>query len=171
MLEGFYYYKLLLESALVGAVRCRHMFPGACSGWGAAGLSSEMESRSAMVARMFHEGDTMCVRLCGGVVLRKWSPAWRRLLECFTRAPHQREKGAPVPGPGAGAGAAETGREAAGASGTGARSSLCGNQPVFRVHRQFFTKSFLGDGVAALAPSSGEEPTWPRHRAGVASMA
>ena len=24
--------------------------------------------------------------------------------------------------------------------------------------RQFFTKSFLGDGVAALAPSSGEEP-------------
>ena len=37
--------------------------------------------------------------------------------------------------------------------------------------RQLFTKSFLGDGVAALAPSSGEEPTWPRHRAGVASMA
>jgi len=36
--------------------------------------------------------------------------------------------------------------------------------------RQLFTKSFLGDGVAALAPSSGEEPTWPRHRAGVASM-
>ena len=24
--------------------------------------------------------------------------------------------------------------------------------------RQFFTKSFLGDDVAALAPSSGEEP-------------
>ena len=38
-------------------------------------MSSEMESRSAMVARMFHEGDTMCVRWCGGVVLRKWSPA------------------------------------------------------------------------------------------------
>ena len=76
-----------------------------------------------------------------------------------------------MPGPGAGAGAAETGREAAGASGTGARSSLCGNQPVFRVHRQFFTKSFLGDGVAALAPSSGEEPTPPRYRLGVASMA
>merc|ERR1719421_1961024 len=75
MLEGFYYYRLLLESALVGAVRRRHMFPGTCSGWGAAGLSSEMESRSAMVARMFHEGDTMCVRWCGGVVLRKWSPA------------------------------------------------------------------------------------------------
>mmetsp|Transcript_8098 Transcript_8098/g.21661 ORF Transcript_8098/g.21661 Transcript_8098/m.21661 type:complete len:235 (-) Transcript_8098:401-1105(-) len=36
-----------------------------------------MESRSAMVARMFHEGDTMCVRWCGGVVLRKWSPARR----------------------------------------------------------------------------------------------
>ena len=32
-------------------------------------------------------------------------------------------------------------------------------------------KSFLGDGVAALVPSSGEEPTSPRHRAGVASMA
>jgi hypothetical protein len=37
--------------------------------------------------------------------------------------------------------------------------------------RQFFTKSFLGDDVAALAPSSGEEPTSPCHRAGVASMA
>ena len=37
--------------------------------------------------------------------------------------------------------------------------------------RQFFTKSFLGDDVAALAPSSGEEPTSPRRRAGVASMA
>ena len=37
--------------------------------------------------------------------------------------------------------------------------------------RQLFTKSFLGDDVAALAPSSGEEPTLPRHRAGVASMA
>ena len=37
--------------------------------------------------------------------------------------------------------------------------------------RQFFTKSFLGDGVAALAPSSGEEPALPRHRAGSASMA
>ena len=33
--------------------------------------------------------------------------------------------------------------------------TLCGNQPVCRV----------------LAPSSGEEPTLPRHRAGVASMA
>ena len=29
--------------------------------------------------------------------------------------------------------------------------------------RQFFTKSFLGDDMAALAPSSGEEPTSPRH--------
>ena len=33
------------------------------------------------------------------------------------------------------------------------------------------TKSFLGDDVAALVPSSGEKPTPPRHRAGVASMA
>ena len=31
--------------------------------------------------------------------------------------------------------------------------------------------SVLGDDVAAAAPSSGEEPTSPRHRAGVASMA
>ena len=31
--------------------------------------------------------------------------------------------------------------------------------------------SFLDDDVAALAPSSGEEPASPRHRAGVASMA
>ena len=37
--------------------------------------------------------------------------------------------------------------------------------------RKFFTKSFLGDDVAALVPSSGEEPTPPYHRAGVASMA
>ena len=37
--------------------------------------------------------------------------------------------------------------------------------------RKFFTKSFLGDGVAVLARSSGEEPASPRHRAGVASMA
>ena len=37
--------------------------------------------------------------------------------------------------------------------------------------RQFFTKSFLGDDAAALAPLSGEEPASPRHRAGVASMA
>ena len=37
--------------------------------------------------------------------------------------------------------------------------------------RQFFPKSFLGDGAAVLAPSSGEEPASPRHRAGVASMA
>ena len=37
--------------------------------------------------------------------------------------------------------------------------------------RQFFTKSFLGNDVAALAPSSGEEPASPRHRAGIASMA
>ena len=32
-------------------------------------------------------------------------------------------------------------------------------------------KSFRGDDAAALAPSSGEEPASPRHRAGVASMA
>ena len=37
--------------------------------------------------------------------------------------------------------------------------------------RKFFTKSFLGDGTAALAPSSGEESAPPRHRAGGASMA
>ena len=37
--------------------------------------------------------------------------------------------------------------------------------------RRFFTKSFLGDDVAALAPSSGEEPAAPRRRAGAASMA
>ena len=35
---------------------------------------------------------------------------------------------------------------------------------------QFFTKSFLGDDAAVLAPSSGEEPASPRHR-GLASMA
>ena len=34
-----------------------------------------------------------------------------------------------------------------------------------------FSAMFLGDDVAALAPSSGEEPISPRHRAGVASMA
>ena len=45
---------------------------------------------------------------------------------------------------------------------------LCGNQPVRRV--RFFTKSLLGDDVAALDPSSDEEPAPPRHRAGVASM-
>ena len=48
---------------------------------------------------------------------------------------------------------------------------LCGNQPVRRVHRQFFTKSFLGDAAAVMAPSSGVEPVSPRYRAGVASMA
>ena len=32
------------------------------------------------------------------------------------------------------------------------------------------TKSFLGDDAAVLARSSGEEPAFPRHRAGVASM-
>ena len=36
-----------------------------------------------------------------------------------------------------------------------------------RVHREFFTKSFLGDDVAALALSSGEEPASPRYRASV----
>ena len=43
---------------------------------------------------------------------------------------------------------------------------LCGNQPVRRV----FTKSFLGDDAADLAPSRGEEPASSRSRAGVASM-
>ena len=37
--------------------------------------------------------------------------------------------------------------------------------------RQFFTESVPGDDVAALVPSTGEEPASPRHRAGVASMA
>ena len=37
--------------------------------------------------------------------------------------------------------------------------------------RQFFTKSFLGDGAAVLARSSGEEPASPRRRAGVAATA
>ena len=36
--------------------------------------------------------------------------------------------------------------------------------------RQFFTKSFLSDGAAVLARSSGEERAPPRYRAGVASM-
>ena len=39
-----------------------------------------------------------------------------------------------------------------------------GTQPVF-------TKPFLGDDAAVPAPSSGDEPAPPRHRAGVASMA
>ena len=37
--------------------------------------------------------------------------------------------------------------------------------------RQFFTKSFLGDGATVLTRSSGEEPASPRHRAGIASTA
>ena len=37
--------------------------------------------------------------------------------------------------------------------------------------QKFFTKSFLSDGAAVLARSSGEERASPRHRAGVASMA
>ena len=36
--------------------------------------------------------------------------------------------------------------------------------------RQFFTKSFLGDDAAVLAPSSGEEPALSRYRAGAASV-
>ena len=39
--------------------------------------------------------------------------------------------------------------------------TLCGNQPVCRVH----------DDAAMLDPLSNEEPASPRHRAGVASMA
>jgi hypothetical protein len=50
-------------------------------------------------------------------------------------------------------------------------AELCGNQPVRRVQPIIFTKSFLGDDATALAPSSGEEPSSPRHRAGIASMA
>ena len=49
--------------------------------------------------------------------------------------------------------------------GRGAASFLCGNQPVCRVQ----LKASLGNDVAALAPSSGEDPTLPRHRAGAAS--
>ena len=41
-------------------------------------------------------------------------------------------------------------------------SAQCGNQPVRRVH---------GEDAAVLASSSGEEPSSPRHRTGVASMA
>ena len=53
-----------------------------------------------------------------------------------------------------------------------ARAECCvGINQCVGCTRQFFTKSFLGDDVAALAPPSGEEPTSPRHRAGVASMA
>ena len=37
--------------------------------------------------------------------------------------------------------------------------------------RKFFIKSFLGDDAAVPAPSNGDEPAPPRHRAGVASMA
>ena len=37
--------------------------------------------------------------------------------------------------------------------------------------QKFFTKSFRGDDAAVLAPSSGEESTPPRRRAGVASLA
>ena len=36
--------------------------------------------------------------------------------------------------------------------------------------RQFFSKSFLGDGAAVLARSSGEERAPPRYRAGVACV-
>ena len=50
-------------------------------------------------------------------------------------------------------------------------SNLSGNQPVHGgCTRQFFSKSFLGDGAAVLARSSGEEPASPRHRAGVACV-
>ena len=51
------------------------------------------------------------------------------------------------------------------------RVDLCANQPVSRVHRQFFAKSFLGDNAAVLAGASGKRPQTARHRAGVASMA
>ena len=40
-------------------------------------------------------------------------------------------------------------------------SGLCGNQPVCRVH---------DDDATVLAPSSGEESTPPRRRAGVATF-
>ena len=50
-------------------------------------------------------------------------------------------------------------------------SILCGINQCVGCTRQFFTKSFLGHDAAVLAPSSGEEPASPRHRAGVASMA
>ena len=44
-----------------------------------------------------------------------------------------------------------------------------GQEPVWKSTSA--SGAFLGDDVAALAPSSGEEPTSPRYRAGVASMA
>ena len=47
------------------------------------------------------------------------------------------------------------------------RRRLCGNRPVCS-GTIFFTKSFLGDNTAVLAPSSDEEPTSPRHRGSVA---
>ena len=47
----------------------------------------------------------------------------------------QREEAQVEPGAFAGDGASEY------------RGHLCGNQPVHQVHRQFFTKSFLSDGV------------------------
>ena len=50
-------------------------------------------------------------------------------------------------------------------------ANLCVNQPVSRERRYSFTKSFLGDDAAMLTDSSGERPSRPRHRAGVASMA
>ena len=66
-------------------------------------------------------------------------------------APLRRKRGSEAPSP-----SAEGPLELAIISDPG--EDLCGNQPVCRA----------GDGVAALVPSSGEEPTPPRHRAGVA---
>ena len=48
---------------------------------------------------------------------------------------------------------------------------LCVEIKQRRVRPTFSTKSFLGDGAAVLARSSGKEPASPRHRAGIASMA
>ena len=41
------------------------------------------------------------------------------------------------------------------------RNNPCGNNQCVGCTRRFFTKSFLGDDVAVLAPSSGDEPAPP----------
>ena len=46
----------------------------------------------------------------------------------------------------------------------GARICVEINRVSVGCTRQFFTKSFLGDDAAVLAPSSGEEPGSPHHR-------
>ena len=53
-----------------------------------------------------------------------------------------------------------------------ARALRCSDEAETCVEIKFgCTKSFLGDDATVLAPSSGERPTPPRHRASVASTA